>query len=97
VAASSYPFSHSMMAPTSFCAVDPSRVPGQAQRRQPPQGMHGHGRRAWQPVSPQQTAGFAPRQSCRYQAGLVFRPAGFFTFHSGVATRRSWSRFPTQR
>jgi hypothetical protein len=31
-------------------------------------------------ATPWQTAGLAPRRSCRNQAGLVFRPAGFFTF-----------------
>jgi hypothetical protein len=75
----------------------PSRVPGRGHRRQLPQGLHGRGRHAWQPASPWQTAGFAPRQSCRNQAGLIFRPAGFFIFPSGAATRRSRNRFPTQR
>ncbi len=52
----------------------------------------------WQPTSPWQTARLAPRLSCRYQAGLVFRPAGLFTFpFSGAATRRSWNHFPTWR
>jgi hypothetical protein len=30
------------------------------------------------------------------QVGLVFRPAGFFTFNSSAATRRSRNRFPTR-
>ncbi len=101
-AVSSHPFSSSMTAPTPSCAADPllhhpSRVPGRGYRRQPPQGLHGRGRNAWQPASPRQTAGFAPRRSCRNQAGLVFRPAGFFTFLSGATTRRSRNRFPTRR
>jgi hypothetical protein len=38
------------------------------------------------------------RQSCRNQGGLVFRPAGLFTFlFSGAATRRSRNRFPNRR
>jgi hypothetical protein len=59
--------------------------------------LHGRGRHAWQPALPRQTAGFAPRRSCRNQAGLIFRPADFFTFLSGAATRRSRNRFPTRR
>jgi hypothetical protein len=74
-----------------------SRVAGQGGYREPSQGLHGRERHAWQPASLRQTAGFAPRQSCRNQAGLVFRPAGFFTFTSGAATRRSWNCFPTRR
>jgi hypothetical protein len=47
---------------------------------------------------PRQTVGLAPRQSCRNQAGLVFRPAGLLTFlFAGAATRRSRNRFPTRR
>ncbi len=43
---------------------------------------------------PQQTAGFAPGG----QAGLVFRPTGFFLFSFiGAATRRSWNHFPTRQ
>jgi hypothetical protein len=84
-AASSHPFSHSTTAPTSSCAADPllhhpSRVPGRGHRCQPPQGLHGRRRHAWQPTSLRQTAGFAPRRSCRSQVGLIFRSAGFFTF-----------------
>jgi len=76
----------------------PNRVAGRGSRRQPPQGLHGRGRHAWQPASPRQTAGLTPRQSDRNQAGLVFRPAGLFTFiFIGAATRRSWNRFPTRR
>ncbi len=73
----------------------PSQVLGRGHRRQPPQGLHSCGRHAWQPASPRQTAGFAPRRSCRNHAGLVFRPAGFSTFPSGAAMRRSRNRFPT--
>jgi hypothetical protein len=52
---------------------------------------------AWQPVTPRQTAGFMPRRSSRNQAGLVFRPAGFFTFFfPGATKRRSWTRFLTR-
>jgi hypothetical protein len=48
-------------------------------------------------MSPRQTAGFAPRQSCRNHVGLVFRPAGFFTFlFFGAATRRSRNRVLTR-
>jgi hypothetical protein len=50
------------------------------------------------PVLPRQTTGLAPRQSCRSQAGLIFRPAGFLTFFfSGAARKRSLNHFPTQR
>ncbi len=56
-----------------------SRVPGRGHRRQSPQGLHGW-HPAWQLASPRQAAGFAPRRPCRNQAGLVFRPAGLFTF-----------------
>jgi hypothetical protein len=50
----------------------------------------------WQPASPQQTAGLAPRRSWCNQAGLVFRPSGLFTFSFiGAATRRSQNRYPT--
>jgi hypothetical protein len=101
-AASSHPFSHSTTAPTPSCAADhapsPSeRVPGQGYRRQQPQGLHGPGHHAWQPVSPWQIAGFAPRRSCSNQAGLISRPAGFFTFSSGASTRRSRNHFPTRQ
>jgi hypothetical protein len=65
--------------------------------RQLPQGLHSGGHRAWQPVSPQQTPRFAPRQPCCNQVGLVFRPAGFFTFLSGTATKWSRNRFPNRR
>jgi hypothetical protein len=75
----------------------PSRVPGRGHRRQPPQGLYGRGRHAWQPASLWQTAGFTPRWSYRNQAGLVFRPAGFSTFPSGTATRRSRNHFSTRR
>jgi hypothetical protein len=75
----------------------PSRDPGRGHRRQPPQGLYGRGRHAWQPASPRQAAGFPPRRPCRHQAGLVFRPAGFYTFLPGAATRRSRNRFPTRR
>ncbi len=74
-----------------------SRVVGQGGCRQPPQCLHSRGRHDWQPASPRQTAGFTPRRSCRNQAGLVFRPADFFTFTSGAATRWSRNRFPTWR
>jgi hypothetical protein len=79
------------------CSFTISRVTGRGGCRQPPQGLHGRGRHAWQPASLRQTAGFAPRRSCRNQAGLVFRPAGFFTFTSGAATRQSQNCFPTRR
>jgi hypothetical protein len=52
----------------------------------------------WQLASPRQTAGLAPRWSCRNHAGLVFRPAGIFTFlFCGTATRWSQNHFPTRR
>jgi hypothetical protein len=70
-----------------------SRVPGRGYRCQPPQALHGRGRHTWQPTSPRQTAEFAPRWFCRNQVGLVFRPAGFFTFPSGSAIRWSRNRF----
>jgi hypothetical protein len=89
-----------MTASTSSCATDPllhhpSQVPGRGHRHQLPQGLHGRGCHAWQPASPWQTAGFAPRRSYRNQVGLVFRPAGYFTFPSGATTRRSQNRFPS--
>jgi hypothetical protein len=69
-----------------------SRVAGRGGCGQPPEGLNGRGRHAWQPTLP------APRQSYRNQAGLVFIPAGFFTFSFiGAATRRSRNRFPTWR
>jgi hypothetical protein len=43
-----------------------------------------------------QTAGFAPRRPCRNQAGLIFRPVGFFAFFSGADMRRSPNRFPSR-
>jgi hypothetical protein len=85
-------------APQSPLLHYPSRVAGQGGRCQPAQGLHGSGRHAWQPALPWQTAGLVPRQSCRNQAGLVFRPAGLFTFFFfGAATRWSWNCFPTRR
>jgi hypothetical protein len=84
-------------APRAPLLHHPSRVLGRGHRRQPPQGLHGRGRHAWQPASPRQAAGFAPRQPCHNRAGLIFRPAGFSTFPSGAATRRSQNRFPTRR
>jgi hypothetical protein len=72
--------------------------PGQAERghhrRELPQGLDGHGRHAWQPQMPWQTAGprrdghstrCLPRESSCFKAGLVFRPAGFFTIAAGAA------------
>jgi hypothetical protein len=74
------------------------RPPGRAARGdhrcEPPQGMHGCGRHAWQPQTQRQTArprrsGHAgrclPRQYSCFQAGLVLRPAGFFTITAGAA------------
>ncbi len=100
MAESSHLSSRSMTAPTPLCAMDPAPSPsesgpGRGHRHQPPKGLHGCGRWAWQPASPQQTAGFAPRRPCRNQAGLIFRPAGIFIFFSGTATRWSWNYFPT--
>jgi hypothetical protein len=75
-----------------------SRVAGRGGCRQLPKGLHGRRCHAWQPSSPRQTAGPAPWRSCRNQAGLVFRPTGFFTFSFiGSATRRPQNRFPTRR
>jgi hypothetical protein len=74
-----------------------SRVPGRGHRPQPPQGLHGRGHPVWQPASPWQTAGSAPRQACRNQAGLVFRPAGLFAFLFNTAPRQSRNRFPTRQ
>jgi hypothetical protein len=49
---------------------------------------HGSRRHAWQPALTRQTAGLAPRWSYCNQAGLVFRPAGIFTFlFCGAATQ----------
>ncbi len=77
----------------------PSRVEGQGGRCQLPYGLHGSGHNAWQHATPAwQTTRLAPRQSCCNQTGLVFRPAGFFTFlFSGAATKRSWNHFPIAR
>jgi hypothetical protein len=50
-----------------------------------------------QPGSPWQTARLVPRWSCRNQVGLVFRPAGFFSFSSGATPRRSRNHIPTWR
>jgi hypothetical protein len=92
VAASLNPFSRSTTslrrsAPWIPLLHHPSRVLRRGHRRQQPQGLHSWRRRAWQPVSLQQTAGFAPRQgSCHSQVGLIFRPSGFFTFPSGHKT-----------
>jgi hypothetical protein len=85
-----------------FCAAASAPSPSESGRgtRWSPSAafrLHSCGRHAWQPASPGQTAGFAPRRSCRNQAGLVFRPTGFFTFSSGAATRQSLNRFPTRR
>jgi hypothetical protein len=101
VAASSYLSSRFTTAPTLFCATDlaPSLSefgPGTRSLPQPPQGLHGYVLQAWQPESPRQTAGFALRWSCRDQAGLVFKPAGLFTFFSDAAIKRSRNRFPTR-
>jgi hypothetical protein len=71
----------------------PSWVTGRSHRRQLHQGLHSSGRKAWQPELPQQTAGFALRRPCHNQAGLVFRPAGFYTFFPGTATRWSGTVF----
>jgi hypothetical protein len=94
-----HPFSRSTTAlrgpaPQPLLLHHQSRVTGRGGWRQP----HGCGRHAWQPASPRQTAGLAPRRSCRNQEGLVFRPAGLFTFlFSGAATIRSRNCFPTRR
>jgi hypothetical protein len=74
------------------------RVAGRDRLRQPPQGLHGSRRHAWQSTTPRQTAGQAPRRSRHHQAGLVFRPAGFFTFvFSGAAKRQSRNCFSGHR
>jgi hypothetical protein len=84
VASFLHSFNRSTTAPTQFCAVAPAPSPSAS----------GHGMRsslsatsrpawqrtpAWQPASPRQTAGFAPRWSCRNQAGLADL-LGFFAF-----------------
>jgi hypothetical protein len=91
-AASSHLFSRCTTAPSQSELGHETRS-----SRQPPQSLHGSQRQAWQPASPQQTAGVAPRRSCPNQAGLVFRPTGIYTFPSGAASGRSWNRFPTRR
>ncbi len=96
-------FSCSTKAPTRSCATAPllhhqSWVAGQGGRCQLSLGLHDHGHHAWQPASLWQTAGLAPKQSCHNQAGLVFRPAGFFAFSFiGATTRWSLNHFPTRR
>ncbi len=97
------PLSCSTTAPTRSCAAAPTPSPAESGRRirwllQPLSGLHSSGRHAWHPASPWQTAGLAHRQPCRKQAGLVFRPTGFFTFlFCGAAMRPSRNRFPTRR
>jgi hypothetical protein len=73
----------------------PSRVAGRDCLRQPPQGLYGSGCHTWKPATLWPTAGQEPRRSCRHQAGLVFKPAGFYSFFSGADSRRSRNRFPT--
>jgi transposase InsO family protein len=97
-----HPFSRSTTAPTRSCAAAPAPSPSESGRgtRWSPSAafrLAQLGHHAWQPALPWQTAGLAPRRSCRNQVGLVFRPAGLFTFlFSNAATRRSWNRFPTR-
>jgi hypothetical protein len=79
--------------PSSFTI----QVPRRDHRRQLPQGLHSSGRQALQPALLQQTTGFMPGQPCCNQVGLIFRPAGFFAFLSGTATKWSWNRFPIRR
>ncbi len=97
-----HPYSRCTTAPTQSCAAAPAPSPsesGRGTRWSPSAGLRlaRPRRHAWQPKLPRQTTGFTPRLSCRNQAGLVFRPAGFFTVSSGTATRRSQNRFPTRR
>jgi hypothetical protein len=101
-AASSHPFSSSTTAPTPSYAAGPAPSPsesGPGTRSSPSAAS-----RLVRPRTPslaarvpRQAAGFAPRRSCRHQAGLVFRTAGFYTFLPGFATRRSRNNFPTRR
>jgi hypothetical protein len=80
-----------MTAPTLSCSRTPllhhqGWVAGRDHLRVPSQGLHRSGHHTWQSATPRLTAGQASRRSRRYQAGLVFRPAGFFTFpFSGAA------------
>jgi hypothetical protein len=85
-----------------FCATapTPSSESGRGTRWLPSAALRParQQRHAWQHATPRQTTKFAPRQSCRNQAGLVFRPAGFFTtFFSGAAMKRSCNSFPTRQ
>jgi hypothetical protein len=91
-----HPFSHSTMAPTRSCAAASPSESGRGSRVAISRLKACMAADAT-PGLPWQTAGFAPRWSCRNQAGLVFRPAGFFTFCLGAATRQSQNRFPTRQ
>jgi hypothetical protein len=74
---------------------------------EPPQGVHGRGRHAWQPTTPRQTArprydGYAScrplRRSSCHHAGLVLRPSGISTIAAGAAKNPPGNRVsPTLR
>jgi hypothetical protein len=100
VAASSHLSSHSMTAPTPFCAVDPAPLPsesGPGMRSSP--SATSRPARQWTPslasrVAAADRRGLELRRPCRNQAGLFFRPAGLYTFFVGAARRQSRNRFP---
>ncbi len=68
-------------------------VAGRDRLHQPPQGLHRSGCHTWQSAIPQPTTRQVPRWSCHHQAGLFFRPAGFFIFFQGGAKRQSRNCF----
>ncbi len=89
-------------APTPSCGMDPTPSPsglGRGTRLSPSATS-----RPAQKRTPhlavamlRLTAGQAPRGSGCHQAGLIFRPTGFFTFSfSGAAKRRSRNRFSSR-
>jgi hypothetical protein len=63
------------------------RVMGRDRLRQPPQGLQGSGYHTWQSATPRPTARQVPRRFRSHQAGLIFRPAGFFTCLHSSSTR----------
>ncbi len=92
-AASSHPCSRSTTAPTPSYAAGSAPSPsesGPGTRSSPSAAS-----RLARPRTPRLATRVAA--ASRHQAGLVFRPAGFYTFLPGAATKRSRNRFPTRR
>jgi hypothetical protein len=97
-----HPFSRSTTAPTKSCTAAPTPSPSESGRGT--RWLPSAASRLARPRTPLLEARVAAADHrVRTQAvlpqpsGLIFRPAGFFTFFAGAATRRFRNCFPTRR